>query len=351
MLSGLDAKETSFAGQVAEGASAFGPLYPAKRSEDVATLHLKAAVLAHMVQQRGIAHMHAHFGSDATTVALLAGRLSGVGYSFTAHARDIYHTYESPEADNAMRRIKIGEARFVVTVSDYNAHHLRRLCPGAADRVHRIYNGIDLNRFVPNPSARQSGLIVSVGRMIEKKGFADLIEACRRLAEGPQQFTCRIIGDGPLRESLQAQIDASGLSGNVELHEPVAQERLIGMLRQASVVVLPCVISESGDRDGLPTVLLEAMALAQPVVTTTVSGGPEIVEHGRTGLLTEPGDPEALAAMLETVVADPEIGLRMGVRGRARAESLFALDSSAAALAGLFGEAAGQTVHRLEMAQ
>jgi glycosyltransferase involved in cell wall biosynthesis len=350
MLEGLEATDTSFRALVDDTAEAFGPLYPAKNGEDIAALHLKAAALALLAQQRRIGHLHAHFGSDATTAALLAGRLSGLGYSFTAHARDIYHTYDTVETDNAMRRIKIGEARFVVTVSDYNARYLRRLCASAADRIHRIYNGIDLNRFVPDPGARQPGLIVAVGRMIEKKGFTDLIEACRLLAEGPQEFRCQIVGDGPLRGQLEARIQAAGLSGIVALREPVVQEQLIGLMRQASVIVLPCVVSGSGDRDGLPTVLLEAMALAQPVVTTTVSGGPEIVEHGRTGLLTEPGDPEALAAMLGTIIADPEIGHRMGARGRARAESLFALDRSAATLAGLFRESTCRVQQRLEMA-
>ncbi|MFQ5565297.1 MAG: glycosyltransferase family 4 protein [Paracoccaceae bacterium] len=349
MLEGLDASATNLAELIEDRPARRGPLFPAKSGEEVAALHLKAAALAHLARQRGVSHLHAHFGSDATTVALLAGRLSGLGYSFTAHARDIYHTYDTPETDDAMRRIKIAEAAFVVTVSDYNIRHLRRLCPGAANRIHRIYNGIDLNRFVPNPAARQPGLIVAVGRMIEKKGFTDLIDACRLLAEGPQDFRCRIIGDGPMRDQLEAQIKSAGLSDIVELHEPVAQERLIGLLRQASVVVLPCVISASGDRDGLPTVLLEAMALAQPVVTTTVSGGPEIVEHGRNGLLAEPGDPKALAAMLEAIIADLEIGPRMGARGRARAERLFSLDRSAATLAKLFCESTGRARRELEM--
>jgi glycosyltransferase involved in cell wall biosynthesis len=351
MFDGIDATETSFGAYVGGDAQPFGPLYPAKSSEDVAALYLKAAALAHLVQQRNIAHLHAHFGSDATTVALLAGRLTGLGYSFTAHARDIFHTYDTPATDNAMRRIKIDEACFVVTVSDYNTRYLQRLCPRSASRIHRIYNGIDLSRFVPNPAARQPGLIVAVGRMIEKKGFSDLIEACRLLAEGPEEFRCRIIGDGPMRGKLEAEINTAGLTGTVELHEPVAQERLIGLLRQASVTVLPCVISDSGDRDGLPTVLLEAMALAQPVVTTTVSGGPEIVEHGRTGLLTEPGDPEALAAMLGAIIADPEVGAQMGARGRARAERLFSLDQSAAALVGLLCEATGRLTPKMEAVQ
>ena len=339
MLSGLDARPASFAELISEEAAPFGPLYPAKTGEDVATLHLKAAVLAVLARQRGVEHMHAHFGSDATTTALLAGRLSGLGYSFTAHARDIYHTYATPPADDAMRRLKIEEARFVVTVSDYNARHLRALCPQAAHRIHRLYNGIDLGRLVPDPASERPGLVLAVGRLIEKKGFPDLIEACRLMAAGSRDFRCRIVGDGPMREQLAGRIEAAGLAGRVELHAPVPQERLIAMMREASVVVLPCVVSRSGDRDGLPTVLLEAMALARPVVTTTVSGAPEIVEHGHTGLLTEPGDPKALAEAMLALLGNPGKAARMGEHGRARARRLFDLDRNAAVLAGMFREA------------
>lgn len=349
MLDGLGAEPTTFANLIEDRPARFGPLYPAKSGEDVAALYLKAAALAHLAQQRDVGHLHAHFGSDATTAALLAGRLTGMGYSFTAHARDIYHTYASPAADNAMRRIKLREARFAVTVSDYNARHLRRLCPEAAERIHRLYNGIDLTRFTPNPARRRPGLIIAVGRMIEKKGFPDLIGACRLLAAQVQDFRCRIIGDGPMRGELEAQIRDAGLVGRVELHDPVTQEAMIGLVQEASVVVLPCVVSASGDRDGLPTVLLEAMALAQPVVTTTVSGGPEIVEHGRTGLLTEPGARIELAAALALMIGNPVVAERMGQAGRARAEQLCDLERNAATLAGLFREATASSAAEPEL--
>ena len=351
VLSGLDAREGSFSELIEERSCRFGQLYPAKTGEDVAALYLKAAALALLAQQRGVAHLHAHFGSDATTTALLAGRLSGLGYSFTAHARDVFHTYESPAADNAMRRKKIEEARFVVTVSDYNVRHLRNLCPVAADRIHRLYNGVDLGRLAPAPGTARPGLILAVGRMIEKKGFPDLVEACRLMAQGPDEFHCRIVGAGPMREQLARQAREADLADRIEFHAPVPQERLIEMMREASVVVLPCVVSKSGDRDGLPTVLLEAMALGKPVVSTRVSGAPEIVEHGETGLLSEPSDPPALAAMLLEVLRDPAGAARMGLRGRARAERLFDLDRNCAQLAAMFRDAIAEVPAELELVQ
>lgn len=340
MMEGLDALPLTLGEALGDGAPR-DPLYPAKSAEDVATLQLKAAALATLAPMRGIGHFHAHFGSDATTVALLAGRLSGIGYSFTAHARDIFHTYASPEADDAMRRIKLEAARFTVTVSEYNRRRLTRIAPAAEPRIHRVYNGIDLRRFRPDASRSDPGLVVAVGRLIEKKGFTGLIDACRMMHDGGTHFRCRIIGDGPLRPVLEAQIVAAGLGGIVSIHDPLPQEQLVREMQAAQVVTLPCVVGASGDRDGLPTVLLEAMALGLPVVTTTVSGGPEIVAHGDTGLLVEPGDPVALAASLETLIGDPEASLRLGRAGRRRAEALFSLDRSAASLAALFRDALG----------
>lgn len=340
MLHGLDASAVSLAELLVPGEH--GPLYPAKTVEEVATLHLKAAAVAILARQRGIDHLHAHFGSDATTVALLAGRLSGLGYSYTAHARDIFHTYASPAEDDAMRRIKLEEAQFCATVSDYNVRRLKEIAPRA--QIHRLYNGIDLSRFRPAPEKRRPGLIVAVGRLIEKKGFADLIEACRLMAPALPEMRCRIIGDGPLHADLTARIEAAGLTDRVEIVGPQTQESLIGLMQEASVITLPCIVSASGDRDGLPTVLLEGMALGLPVVTTTTSGGPEIVEDGQTGHLCAPGEPADLAMSIGILLSAPEKATEMGLAGRRRAERLFSLDRNVATLAGHFHEASGQAL-------
>ena len=326
------------------------PVFSGKSAQDVALLHLKASILAFLAHRRGIQHFHAHFGSDATTVALLLSRLTGGSFSYTAHARDIYHTYVSPLDDARMRRAKMAEARFVVTVSDYNAAHLRALCPDAARRIHRLYNGIDLSRFSTDGRTRRPGRIVSVGRFIEKKGFPVLIEACRILRDRALPFECMIFGDGPMRAALEAQIARLGLSGTVRLGGALPQERLITQMQTGAVVTLPCIVSESGDRDGLPTVLLEAMALGQPVVTTTVSGGPEIVVEGETGHLCAPGDPTALAAALEGLLTHPKRAAEMGAAGRTRAERLFDLEKNVASLRLLFEDAVGRRERLAEVA-
>jgi colanic acid/amylovoran biosynthesis glycosyltransferase len=310
-------------------------LFAGQEPKAVATLHAKAAEVARLARAAGITHLHAHFGSDPTTVALLAARLMGGTFSFTAHARDIYHTYVSPAVDDAKRRAKLAEAAFVVTVSDFNAAHLRAICPAAAGRIHRLYNGVDLSLFAPG-NTNVPGRIVAVGRLVEKKGFAVLVEACALLAARGVAFDCRIIGDGPLQETLASQIAGLGLRASVSLCGPMPQECLAEELGQAAIATLPCVITADGDRDGLPTVLLEAMGKAISVVTTTVTGGPEIVAHGETGLLCPPGDPKALADALEALLADPARARAMGAAGRLRAERLFNLSTNATRLADYF---------------
>ncbi len=338
MKTGIEA-ETGSLPDFYDELEASPPLLSGKSPQDAALLHLKAGLLAFLAHRRGIRHLHAHFGSDATTAALLTSRLTGGTFSYTAHARDIYHTYVSPSKDAQMRRAKMSEAEFLVTVSDYNAKHLRKLCPDAAHRVHRLYNGIDLTRFVPDRDARRPGRIIAVGRFIEKKGFPILIEACRILRDRGHAFDCLILGDGPMRDELERQIAQLGLTGSVRLGGSLPQEQLITEMKTGAMVTLPCIVSESGDRDGLPTVLLEAMALGLPVVTTTVSGGPEIVVEGETGHLCPPGNPSALAAALESLLDAPERATDMGVAGRARAERLFDLETNVAALRALFEDA------------
>jgi colanic acid/amylovoran biosynthesis glycosyltransferase len=310
-------------------------LFAGNDPKSIAALRTKAAEVARLAREAGITHLHAHFGSDPTTVALLAARQIGGSFSYTAHARDIYRTYVTPEVDAAKRRAKLAEAAFTVTVSDCNADHLTTLCPEAAGRIHRLYNGIDLTLFSPSESIVQ-GRILAVGRLVEKKGFAVLVDACGLLRDRGLDFDCRIIGDGPLQGALQAQIDRLDLADHVTLAGPMPQERLADELGTAAIATLPCVIAPDGDRDGLPTVLLEAMGKGIPVVTTTVTGGPEIVAEHETGLLCQPGDPVALADALQALLTDPNRARAMGLAGRRRAERLFDLSSNALRLSDHF---------------
>ncbi|WP_185962234.1 glycosyltransferase family 4 protein [Palleronia caenipelagi] len=308
-------------------------LFSGKTERSVEKLRAQARAISEAAQALGITHLHAHFGSDATTAALLAARKMGGTFSFTAHARDIWHTYVTPEADDAMRRAKLAAAAFTVTVSDYNARHLRSLCPAAASRILRLYNGIDLRSFAPvHPTTQRPGTLIAVGRLVEKKGFADLIEASALLRDRDPSFELDIIGDGPLQAELQQRIDMHKLNSQVRLCGPLRQEDLIERMSRAQAAVLPCVVTPSGDRDGLPTVLLEAMARGLPVITTDIAGGPEIVEDGVTGLLCPANAPDLLARALATVLSAPHRAMAMGAAGRRRAELLFDLTTNAGRL-------------------
>ena len=331
----------------------FDEAMPGKSGKDAATLVIKAASVAMLSRTHGIRHLHAHFGSDATTVAMLAARLARLSYSFTAHARDIYHLYNDPETDAQMRRAKIAEAAFVATVSDFNRQHLLELAePQHAARITRLYNGIDLDRFRPQSRvSRHPQRILAVGRLVEKKGFADLIEACRILSGAGTQFSCDIIGEGPLRDQLERQIADAGLAGVVVIRGAMPQERLQQEMQTATMLVLPCVVTSSGDRDGLPTVLLEALACGLPCISTSVTGVPEIIGHGKNGLLAKPNDPLSLARCMTRLLANPAERECFALAGRRKAEADFDLTKNVASLRAMFERSSATTETSIEEPQ
>lgn len=314
-------------------------LLPGKDVNTVAHLALQATTLALLAQARGINHFHAHFGSNSTTVALLAGRLARIPFSYTAHARDIYHTYIDANTDDEVRRHKIAEAEFVATVSEYNRRYLNQLAfAGTGEHVRLLYNGIDLSRFAPGKNNQAPNHFVAVGRLVEKKGFPFLIEACRLLRERHHDFHCTLVGDGPDEDSLAGMVSEYQLQEVVKLAGTQPQEQLVQILRSATAVVLPCIISKSGDRDGLPTVLLEAMAMGLATVSTNVAGVPEIIDDGKTGFLVPPEDPLALADVLEQLLTNPQMTIDMGREARIKAEQQFDLHRNVGQLAEWFAE-------------
>ena len=317
-------------------------LVPGKSDADRLALTRKSFQIARLTRAAGISHLHAHFASDATTAALVAAREADVPFSFTAHARDIYHCYVSREVDDAARREKIGAARFVVTVSDYNRRHLENLTRNVSGaRVIRLYNGIDLRQFAPDIRVAGSpNTILTVGRLIEKKGYPDLIDACRLLREKGIAFTCNIIGEGPLRDEIAGRIAEAGLQGSVNLLGARDHNEVVTQMRQSSLMVLPCVVSASGDQDGLPTVLLEALAVGLPAVSTRVAGIPEIIENGQTGLLVEPNRPDQLAAAMARILNDGELRRSLAFNGHLRAVERFNLSTNVARLRDLFMQSA-----------
>ena len=297
------------------------------RGEDVHRVY-QAIVLAREARLRSISHLHAHFATAATSVARLAASFAGVPYALTAHAKDVFHESVRPED---LRR-KLGDAAAAVTVSDYNLEYLRRTYGPAAARTRRIYNGLDLERFPYEPPRERPPRIVAIGRLVEKKGFVDLVEACARLAAGGRRFTCQIVGMGPQEAELRARIERRGLGDRVELLGPRPQSELVRHVRDAAVVAAPCVIGIDGNRDGLPTVLLEAMALGTPCVSTDVTGIPEVLRNGETGLMVPQRDPAALAAAVGRLLEEPTLRVRLASRARRLIEAEFDVHRNAALL-------------------
>ena len=296
----------------------------------------QALVLARLAAERGITHLHAHFGNVATAVARLAAGFAGIPYSFTAHARDIFHQKVVP----AQLARKLGEAKAVVTVSEYNLKFLRGRYGDDAARVRRIYNGLDMKDFAYDEPRERPPVIISVGRLVEKKGFPDLIEACAELARRGVQFRCDLIGDGPLEGALASRIAELGLGDRVRLLGLRRQDEVKRLVQGAAAMAAPCVVGEDGDMDGLPTVILEAMALGTPCVGTDVTGIPEVLHDGATGLMVPQHDPARLADALQRLLADA--GLRSTLAGAARRlmEEEFDIHRNAARIRAVFAQAA-----------
>lgn len=276
----------------------------------------QALHLALQLEQHGITHLHAHFASVATTVARLASLLTGVPYSFTAHAKDIYH--ESVEAADLDAKLRDSVA--AVTVSDYNATYLRTRFPASTHRLVTVRNGLRLDDFDYRAPVNREPVVAAVGRLVEKKGFAVLLDALARLHQAGRPLRAVLAGAGPLESALREQAMRLGIGGLVEMVGPLPQHEVRALVASSAVLAAPCITAADGNVDGLPTVLLEAMALGTPVVSTPVTGIPELVRDGETGLLVSENDPVELAAALERVLDDNELAVRLARQARAVVE-------------------------------
>ncbi|HEY9767192.1 MAG TPA: glycosyltransferase [Coleofasciculaceae cyanobacterium] len=297
-----------------------------------ASVVYQAAWLAREVCLRQITHLHAHFGSVATSVARLAAHFADISYTFTAHAKDIFHDSVIPED---MTR-KIADSAVVVTVSDYNRRYLKQVYGSVAHGVQRIYNGLDLDRFTYVSPENRPPLIISVGRLVEKKGLSILIEACNLLKQWGGDFQCQIVGTGELAGQLNTQIEALGLVEQVCLVGARPQNEVFELVQQAAVFAAPYIIGKDGNRDGLPTVLLEAMALGTPCVGTDVTGIPELIRHEQTGFIVPQKDADALALALRKLLDNSYLRVKFATEARKLMESEFNIHANAASLRQLF---------------
>ena len=283
------------------------------------------------LQEAGISHVHAHFAGMAARTAFWIGKFFPITFSFTAHANDIF----APRKFEIGLDKLVGAARVVVTETDYAEKFLRERFPECADRIHRVYNGLNLAEFRRATFSSDPPSIVAIGRVIVKKGFANLIRACALLVERGKSFRCEIVGEGPLENQLRAQIEQLRLQEFVQLPGPKPQHELRARLANASVFVLPSVPEPEGGMDNLPTVIMEAMATGLPVVSTRVGGIPEMVIDNQTGFLVQPEDAVALAGAIEKVTNDRSLGQRLGRAGYERAQKLFSIEKNVRELCAL----------------
>lgn len=296
--------------------------------EGIAALEVAAAAV-----EQDLDHLHAHFANTPATVARVAARIAGIGYSLTAHAKDIFHDGLDADALQA----NLSEAAAVVTVSEFHVAFLRELCPIA--NVVRIYNGLDLARFAFRTGERASRTVAAVGRLVPKKGFDVLIEAAALLVGAGDPLRVRLVGAGAEEARLRELAERLGVAHRVEFCGPLPQDRMKEVVASATVFAAPCVVAGDGNRDGLPTVLLEALAVGTACVATPVTGIPEAVADRVTGRLVPESDPSALAHALRELLDDPGERDAYARAGRALVEEQFDVRRNARALAGVFAAA------------
>jgi glycosyltransferase involved in cell wall biosynthesis len=297
---------------------------------------VRAGFVATTCRRTGVRHIHAHFANDPATVVHFASLMSGIPFSVTAHAKDLYLT-----SKRVIRR-RARAAVFVATCTDYNARYLRELLgPEGRQKIHLVYHGIDLSMFSAKQEARGTAgsvpRLLSVGRLVPKKGHDDLIEACAILRDAGYKFRCTIVGGGPLKAELASLIARLRLGNVVSLEGPMTHAELVGLYGQADLFALAPRITEDGDRDGIPNVIAEAMAIGLPVVSTDVSGIPELVRHERTGLLVPPNDSRALADAIARMIRNPDLVSSLAGAARTLLESEFNLWTTTRRLHTLMG--------------
>lgn len=295
-------------------------------------------LLRHQAAQgQPITHLHAHFAHDPTLVAQLAHRLTGISYSFTAHARDLYQIPAQAVAE------RVRAARAVVTCCAVNLEYLQATTPPADHaKLRVIHNGVNLSEFQPVTSIPSAAppLILSASRLVEKKGYPDLIHAYQQLKTRQQPFRAVIYGEGPLQPEIEQLIHQLDLADQVAMGGACTQQQLRGLLQQADIFALTPFVTDDGDRDGVPTVLVEAMACGLPVVSTTVAGVPELVTHEQNGLLAAPRDVATVADQLAGLLQDQERRAQLGRAARTTVAEQFDLHASACELATLFTQIA-----------
>lgn len=279
-------------------------------------------------------HLHAHFCHGVTTVTMFASCMCGKPFSFTAHAKDIYVPELNP---GQLLQRKLRRAEFAVTCTGANKTHLDAKHVRGGEHVKAIYHGLDTGLFTPQVAKPAKPRILSVGRFVEKKGFTYLVDACAILRERGYEFECLIVGGADsYKVRVEQAVADHRLEGVVKLLSSVTQEELRDIYATSTTFALPCQMLDNGDRDGIPNVLAEAMAMQLPVVSTDISGIPEIVRTGENGLLVPPKDATALADALGSILESDALRLKLGRNARRTILDVFDSRKNTQDLAALF---------------
>ncbi len=299
----------------------------------------KTVLFAYEMSSQGIVHVHAHFANHPAVAALIIHRLTGIPFSFTARGSDV-------QVDRHMLKEKVEAAEFALAVSSDLKRIMVNECePSLHEKIHVIRGGVDVDRLSPPSSRRSAGplRILCVARFEEVKGHTYLVEACRILRQRGTSFECRLVGEGPLVHTIESQIKEAGLGKEIQLLGPLSYQEVINELAGTDVVVLPTAPTAAGDREGMPTVLQEAMACGLPVVSCLVEGIAELVDENLTGILVLPKNATALADALQRLEDNPALRQRMGRAGREKIVKKFSLKVNAAKRASLFLKSIGST--------
>jgi len=304
-------------------------------SVKAATRARNATFFAELFARNKISHFHVHFANRAAHTALFLKAISAIPFSVTAHGQDFMTDLGN---DDLLREI-CDAAEFVAVETEYSRSLMTQRCPKSTSKIQRVYNGMNLANFLDHVAPIRTAepvRILSVGRLVAFKGFEYLIEACEQLRQRSVNFGCEIIGDGPLRENLQQRIDELRLGALVTLKGALPQDSVIERLRCCDIFALASTIDDHGASDIFPTAILEAMASARAVVSTTVAGIPEAVVNNETGFLVPAGESGLFADALETLCRNSELRARYGSSGRRRIENHFQVETTVRPLIELF---------------
>jgi len=292
----------------------------------------QAIELAKIIRKTEIEHLHAHFATSATTVARMASYFSNISYTFTAHAKDIYQK----DIDFGKLQSKIHDASSVITVSNYNLEHLTRMFGSDKDKIKRVYNGLDLRKIQYRSPENRKPNIITIGRLVEKKGLNILVDACEILAKHGVEFHCSIIGKGELESELLGQIKEKNLQDKVELTGALPRTQALKNFYDASIFTAPAIVANDGNRDGLPTSILEAMALGVPCISTDVTGIPEVIKDNKTGIVVPQNNSVELAKAIERLLNDSKLSISLSENARKLIESNFDISKNSAKIREIF---------------